>query len=485
MGVYHVYNAARGMNEIIDPMLLENNQAQRLIDADVASGKIRSIKKPQKLPFDSPQQLLHFGSRNRSVVKWHERYYWSDNAAFTYGGNTEDLGVPYPAEPPLISRQRDGKLTGNFKYAVTYVNKNGWESAPGEPDSYYTAVELVSENALLSFGNLPKGIKYAKIYRTMDNGADFFLCGESEGGGFIDSMDDMTLSMQSTLDTFDDYPPPANGKYLTEAGGVFYLAAGSNLYFSKLGNPHAWSKLNFIGIDDTITGIVPEFQGILVFTLNNTYRIIGAENIETITKIAVPGNQGCVNFRTISTLANFPVWLSNDGICIWDGSNINIVSMRIMNTARLPVKYAVSANDIYYLFCADGAICYDRRLEGVFYRLSFTCDYAWYDSNTDNLYLQKDGEIFAFGTGDDAVYTYVSPAIGGNDITYKKFQEILVSADGAFNLTVSCDDKAIFSIAVKNGGRHRIKMPYSTTARTMTVKISGEKALNELSVLYN
>lgn len=487
MAVYHVSNFAGGMNEIIHPGLLTDNQARLLLDADVISGKIQAAKHPLKTIFSSPLDVLHFGNRNRSVVKWYDRYYWSDNVALTYSGNAEALGVPYPEEMPKIVKEKyEPGLTGIYKYAITFVNKNGWESAPGTPSNYYIETELAGEYARLTLPVFPKGIEYAKIYRTIAEGAEFLYVGElhDSNGMFIDRMDDITASMQSALNTFDDFPPPKNGRYLTEAGSVFFLAVGSNLYYSQAGNPHAWPKTNFIGMGDVITGICAEFQGVLVFTQNNTCRVIGADTPETITKIGIPGNQGCVNYRSIATLANCPIWLSNDGICIWDGNNISIISMRIMDTHRLPLKCAVSANDVYYLFGDKGTICYDRRNGGIFYRLSETCDYAWYDGNTDRLYIQKEDGIYIFGEGGEKSYTYISPDIGGSDLVYKKIIEVIVNAEGAFTLTVTGDGNSICSIAVNSKGRHRIKMPHATTARNISLKVIGTGGLNEISLLY-
>jgi hypothetical protein len=488
MSIYHVSNFADGMNEVIAPQLLAETQAQLLLDANVISGKIRAVPQGELTEFDSPLDLLHYGNSSRSVVKWYDRYYWSDNEKLTYGGNIENLGVPYPDDLLQFRKEKDPQgFTGKYKYAVTFVNKNGWESAPGKLDEYYVEIELIGEHAILFCPDFPKGIKYAKIYRTMDNGADFFCIGEVEesGGSFIDRMDDITASMQERLNTFEDLPPPANGKFLTEAGGVFFLAVGSNLYFSKLGNPHAWSPLNFIGIGDVITGICAEFQGVLVFTQNSTCRVIGADVPESITKIDIPSQQGCVNYKTISHLANFPVWLSNDGICIWDGSNITIASMRIMNTYKLSVRCAASANDVYYLFCDDGAICYDRRNGGIFYRLSTICDYAWYDGNSDNLYLQDSDGIRIWGRGKAKTYTYISPAIGGNELTYKKFREVIINSEGKFFFNLLVDGRSVCTVVEPRAGLHRLKLPYSTTAESVCLRIEGETGLNELSVIYN
>lgn len=490
MALYHVYNWRGGMNEILHPQLLAENQSQLLIDADVTSGKIRAIKHPQNLNISSPMELLHFGTRDRSVVKWSERYYWSDNVLLRYGGNLEPLGIPYPENFFTIGKYNDASevsgLTGKYKYAVTFVNKNGWESAPGSAAQYYLEINLLNDYAALSFNELPKGIKYVKIYRTMADGADFFCVGQTSNTDkvFIDRMDDITASVQPVLNTFDDFPPPKNGRYLTEAGGVFFLAVESRLYFSKLGHPHAWPVTNFVDIGDRITGICADFQGVLVFSQNNVYRVIGADIPESLTKINIPGNQGCVNYRSISHLANLPVWLSNDGICVWDGNKINIISMQIINTHRLSVKCAASANDVYYLFLDNGAICYDSRNGGIFYRLSFSCDYAWYDGNNDKFYLQKNDGVYLFGEGEEKTYTYKSPQIGDSSLVYKKIFEVLINAEGKFNLTVIADDISVCSIDIKKAGRHCIKMPYPTTARKVELKITGEKGLDEVSMSY-
>jgi hypothetical protein len=305
---------------------------------------------------------------------------------------------------------------------------------------------------------------------------------KKSGESLVDKTSDYTLAGLEPLSSIDNYPPPDKGKYLCESGNVFFLAVGSTLYFSIQGNPHAWPKLNFIGFDDIITGIVPEFQGVLVFTANNAYRIVGADNIATVTKTELPGQQGCVKYQSITQISNAPIWLSNDGICLWDGQSINVISRRIMNTTRLQVVCAASANDCYYLFLEQGAIVYDHRNGDIFSKLDFTCQYAWYDGDADALYLQKDNGIFLWGAGENGTYKYQTGLIGVPESQHTYFKEVVITIDGKANVTLSNEGKSVFSVDLKKSGRHILKAPYNTLGRYAQLKVVGSGTLKELAV---
>ncbi len=492
MATYFTAQFTGGMNEVLSPALLDEKTASLLVNANIESGKLSSVTLPKLLPVNTPEDLKHYGKINRSVVKIFERTYWSINDTFTapyYGGDEEDyLGIPFPDydNEVVFTPLPEGELSGDFKYCVTYVNKNGWEGAPGDILDYERAVTLEGNFVDITVTWEDPRISYAKIYRTQKEGADFYCVGEvkTSGDTFTDKISDYTLAGLEPLSTVDNYPPPERGRFLSESGNVFFLAVDSTLYFSVQGNPHAWPKLNFVGFDDIITGIVPEFQGVLVFTANKTYRITGAENAATLTKVLLPGQQGCVLYNSVTQISNAPIWLSNDGICLWDGENINVISRRIMNTSHLQVICSASANDCYYLFLKDGAILYDHRNGGIFSKLDFTCDYAWYDGDADALYLQKDDTISIWGEGGLGTYTIKTGYIGIPESQYTFFKEIIISLDGRANVTLINEDKAVFSVALTRPGKHRLKAPYNTLGRYAQVKVSGRGTLKELGVVY-
>ena len=88
--VFSINQFAGGMNDWLHPALLSENTASLLVNADVSSGKIVPVNGRVELGHNSPAYYGHYGTRNRSIVKWYERTYWSENATTTppyYGGN--------------------------------------------------------------------------------------------------------------------------------------------------------------------------------------------------------------------------------------------------------------------------------------------------------------------------------------------------------------------------------------------------------------
>jgi hypothetical protein len=494
MGSFFSANFSGGMNEWLSPALLKSDTAALLVNADISTGKIVSLESPAKTNFNTPEQLMHYGSINRSVVKIYNRTYWSNNDALNppfFGGDKENyLGIPFPVYNTEIEFEKltKGGFYGKYKYCVTYVNENGWESAPGSLEDYERVFELDDENIKIKADWHDRRVASAKVYRTQKEGADFYCIGtiNTSGGSLTDTVDDLTLVGLERLTTADNYPPPEKGRFLCEAGNVFFLAEdkGSTLYFSLPGNPHAWPPLNFIGFDDEITGITPEFQGVLVFTRNSAYRITGAEDINTLIKTELPGNQGCVNCNTIAQISNAPVWLSNDGICLWNGENINIISRRIIRTERLQAVRGVSANDCYYLFLQNGAIVYDHRNGDVFYKLNISCDYAWYDADVDVMYLQRGNEIYKYAGGAVMEYKYISPFIGIPESEYIFTEQIIICIDGSATVTLKNEDKIVFTVRLKKSGKYQLKAPYNTLGKFAQIEVSGKGTLKEIGLVY-
>lgn len=495
MNVYSVTQFDGGMNDVLSPSLLNSNCAAELVNADISTGKVGSLKRPVKIEETDPVKLGHYGTGDRSVVKWYDRFYWSDNTALEtdyYGGYPENfLGIPYPiytgtgANVSITATSPEANETGfsgTFKYCVCFVSENGWEGAPGSSEEYETSISLSGQFATVTVTWSDSRISYAKIYRTTESGADFYCAGEihTSGNTLTDKTSDETLVMLNPLTTVDNLPPPDKGRYLTECNGVFFLAVGSLLYYSVQGNPHAWPVLQYLNFDDEITGIAPEFMGILVFTKSHVWRVVGAESSATLTKTYIPGSHGCITFRSISVLNNAPVWLSAGGICLWDGSSIQVVSYRRVKTGYAGVRYAVSANDCYYLFLTSGCIVFDRRNGDVFYKLDFTCNYAWLDGNQNLLYMQTSDSIYQFGMGDLLKYRYRSPEIGSMRVV--KFKEVEISLSGEGTASAWVDGDQVMDLVLQDG-RNRLKL--GVAGRCFQLEITGNGILDEIEVKYD
>lgn len=505
MNTFSTNSFAGGMNDWIHPSLLDANIATKLLNGEVSNGKLVPVHRSTWLG-GTPESYGHYGTKDRSVVKYNGRYYWSNNNASSapyYGGNPEDfLGVPYPSyssyeagtnsvfiDLTTASETESKRLTGEFKYCVTYVTGNGWEGAPGSLDSYEVEATITAKNPTVTVSwEDGHDISYAKIYRTTDHGADFYEIGTitTNGGTFLDEVPDDTAELNNPLKTTDYYPPPDGGKYLCEANSVFFLAKDALLYYSVQGNPHAWPTVQFLVFDDVITGIAPEFQGVLVFTRNSVFRVINADDPEIVQKFYIPGNHGCLSWRSIAVLNNAPVWLSNDGICLWDGNSIAVPSYRVLKTEGLleSVKWAVTANDRYYLFLRNEAIVYDVRNGGIFYKLGFSFEYAWYDVSSGILYAYNPNGVYKFSAGDNLSMTYSSPYIGGNESSMKVFYEAYFVNDGQCSVNIFIDGVPLLENLSLPAGRNRVKLPRNAVGRYMYLTLTSENSINEIQVLY-
>ena len=503
MQSFQINDFSGGMNDWVDPGLLGNGALAKLVNGEVSSGKIVPVRGPSNLndgvaEHNTPVYYGHYGTRDRSVVKFYNRHYWSNNTATQapwYGGDVENyLGIPYPAysgSAPNVSIAAaspgagQNGLSGVFRYCVTFVNANGFEGAPGSLEEYDTNITLASQIANITVTWSDSKIAYAKIYRTIDHGADFYCIGEisSSGSTFADDTPDDTAQLLNPLTTVDAYPPPDGGKFLTEYGGVFFLAVGDLCYFSTQGNPHSWPKTQFISCDDPITGITPEFQGVLVFTRNSVYRITGADSPETVTKNYIPGNHGCISFRSIAVLNNAPLWASYDGLCLWDGSSISVVNYRVKHLENPAVKYAVACRDCYWLFLTSGTVVFDRKNGDVFYELDSTFDYAWYDAENNLLYLMGGGSIYTYGSGNLLRCICRTGAIGSGIPGTRIFREISTQCDGASTIRAIVDGTCVAEVAL-GAGKQRLKLPLNAVGSHLEVEMSFKATLHNITVLY-
>lgn len=437
MAEINISSFAGGANNFLASDRLGDKYARLLRDLSIDNGALVSLHNDTAVNAASPPDLGHYGEANRSTAKQFGRWYWSINDAKAppfYGGSDMGLGLTPPVHPPIVTAEKaEGvKLKGSYRYCSTCVI-NGYESAPGPVgDGYYSTVELAEgEYAKVQLPETPDGVQQVKLYRTAAEGADFYLVKVFTASEALtaheDKLADLDLLFCEPMESLYYLPPPDGGKYLTECGSTFFLAVEDKLYFSEIGNCQAWNPSNWISFDDTITGICVEFQGLLVFTANRVYRVTGNDAL-TIAKLEIPTRQGCANWRTIATLSNAPLWMSNDGICMWDGQSVKLLSFQRWKLDSPPV-FGFAANDRYYLVSETGTAVYDLRAGGVFYEISLDADYAWYDVDLDLAYYRRNGQYYELERGKwRRTGVYRSGLLGGN-LALTEFRKLRVSSD--------------------------------------------------------
>lgn len=467
MPIFDIKDFSGGVNNFVDPAQIPRNQSQNTENAIINEGNLESIKGLLQLNpiiYTEPNDVNnHNGLPNRSVVSFINNDYWSTDdavAAPYYGGDPVDrIGVPFPSAPPTLALNGVGVLTGDYKYCVTFESDDGYESAPGGAlDGYFSVITTASNQVDVTVEAFPAPyISKAYIYRTEANGSDFYrVTSVVAAGVYTDNLPDDQLLLGIPLSTVGDLPPPDGGKYLSESDNTFFLAVGTRLYYSKQGNINAWNPLDWVDIGDEITGLADAFDGILAFTSNTTSRVTGFD-VLTIAKQIIPSNQGCKNNRTISKLDDVPIWESNDGICIWNGSDIILITHG-QYKINFESTHASTYDDAYYLFHADGGVKYDKRSGGAFTNLSdFVGEdfniYSWYDGADDALYMW-DGvdKVFQFEAGDPTQLEYTSPHVDGGT-TEKDYRRVWLRNDADVDFTFTLEGVNVFNATINPGER--------------------------------
>lgn len=136
----------------------EPTTATACLDADISFGDLRPLKTDSitgKVPVDWKYQDGH-----RSVVRFGEHYYWSDNRTGELDSTLGYMGVFQPSN--LIGVQglgRGDKFVGRYRYTYTFETNEGFESV-GATIGYagigdaMTEINTVHETAITTYDQL-------------------------------------------------------------------------------------------------------------------------------------------------------------------------------------------------------------------------------------------------------------------------------------------------------------------------------------------
>ena len=172
------------------------------------------------------------------------------------------------------------------------------------------------------------------------------------------------MQLEKILDSQENNPPPSfNGEFINhfiKYAGRLIGIVGSHIVWSKSGDFDAWPGRNDLDFNDRITGVHPVQNGILAFTRNSTFLITNFANINGSLPLItqVPVNQGCVGPRTVKDLRSIPTWISNDGICQYFNSRVNVISRGLLGDDYLDGDITTTEvhNDVYYISYKNGDI---------------------------------------------------------------------------------------------------------------------------------
>lgn len=350
-------------------------------------------------------------------------------------------------------------------------------------------------------------VKEVAILRTADpTSSTFYEVARVPNGTkyFTDETENSLLLSMGPAVRFFNYPPPIHenpeygvgGKYLTTVNEMFYLAVGNRLYLSEQSNPHAWDPLKFITFGNEITAIVPTQAAVIVFTENLRFLVSGSA-FEDLVKTQLPTLQGCPNWRTVATVGNHIAWQSNDGIAIFgkqpeiEGDQVQLVTADRFKFDKI-ANFAVSANEVYYLFFDDYALAIDSK-----HNLSITKRNlpkyiaATYDQNKDKLYfLSPLGVWQEDAIGEDARWVYTTPRLEPtakeNEGTRlpKKLRRMWIDADNDVDMTVFLDGEKRWTRTLKKRERRDLDTYFKSglTGQDMQFEFSSTGTMRSFTV---
>ena len=145
---------------------------------------------------------------------------------------------------------------------------------------------------------------------------------------------------------------------LIEAYGRMWASSGRFVRFSKPGQPEYWPPNNSLSFNDNITGLLQVSNGILVFTADETYLVVGTK-LDDFAITLLTKEQGCIAPRSCGYIQSVPIWMCKDGIATYEGGRVivrsrPIISDELMNEVIEGFICAEVHNEQYFILYNKG-----------------------------------------------------------------------------------------------------------------------------------
>ena len=246
---------------------------------------------------------------------------------------------------------------------------------------------------------------------------------------------------------------------------------GSYLFVSEYNDPTTWYASGYVQFDSEITGLHTYPGEMIVWTENGTYRVTGSRYDQMRkTKLATTEGMPEGQHRTAVLVNNYLVWMSQSGICVYDGRGVaNLTRGRFndfgfTDAQKRHAKYDLSDavgtalhagqyEGIYYLVGSDEAgFAVDFNLEGFPVSRVDLKEGAAENTTTppvlfynprENQLLSRRGRI-AEGSGNNT-WTYKTREFDGGAFgSLKLVKSVVVNGSGSGKIQVYLDGQPAF-----------------------------------------
>jgi len=518
-----------GMKPIVNPILLDQGDAQLAQNVKLVSGAIAPLKGTTTLKATTtatPQTLYRYGTSATETNYWLEfaddvdvarspiaadqwdRLYWTDGVApkyspnslivsgASYPGASYLLGVPASATAPVITSSTaptQAVHTESRTYVVTFVSAYG-EEGPPSPASNVVSVNNTLPVTISLPGN-PGGnrnLTLKRIYRSSATGSSALFQFVAEvpiaNASYTDSK--LQAELGEVLASEDWVPPPAGLKGLRMmANGVAVGFVGNTVYMSEPYLPHAWP--HEYPIDADIVGLATFGQTVVALTKTFPYVLQGVDpSAMSTTKLEL--RQACVSKRSIVETGEGVLYASPDGLVSIGGGGVQLITQTSLSRdqwqAYKPDSFQAYLHNgrwhgFYNTGSQRGLLIFDFTGQGALMTVSnlgsggaqpITAGFQ--DASTDTLYLVQGSNIVRFDAGSALTYLWRSKVFRlPQQVNFSVAQvrasaypvTLRVYADGALKLT-----KAVASA-------DHFRLPAGFKALDWYVEIEGTAEINE------
>lgn len=226
------------------------------------------------------------------------------------------------------------------------------------------------------------------------------------GDGGYDFTDDFSYrSLLNTLRSTDyDQPPDELQGLVVFRNNIFAGFVGNDVYFSEPGIYHAWPLKYKRSFETNIVGLAPIAGDLLVLTEGYPYLLSGNDPA-ILSQAKLSARYPCLNQQSIVETSFGTVWSTHDGLAVFSPSIAGqLLSRRLhssdtWNAALDPTTLVgVMYKDTYIASHATASIVFenDEKTGPSFVDNDFAFTAAWYDAQTNNLYViaGEDGDVY-------------------------------------------------------------------------------------------
>lgn len=382
-----------GMRPLVDPRLLEPNQAQVADNCDLAGGTLRPLARllvETRLGVLGVEDILRYNgawlpfyepvSLCRSLVNADEldRMYYTGRgsgammfreAAGVGAEAPVRLGVPAPAAAPGVALvgTGTGDVTSTY-YLYTIVSDLGEESAPS-PASAILDVIWGSQSVQLSAlatpdmaGRNPATKK--RIYRGVSGTTEtrelFVAEIDAEETTYLDAALPSTLA--EALPTEGWLPPPDGLQGLTAVrGGSLAGFVGHRVYFCEPFAPYAWPRKYAQSLEHSVAALAATGSHLVALTDASAY-LIPCDDVTATAPTRLEGYTPCVGPRGVVSMRQGVLFPGVDGLYLVGGGSTTpqnltagVISAEDWQGLNPASFRAWGLGDRYICFCQDAS----------------------------------------------------------------------------------------------------------------------------------